>query len=110
MTEDNNYQLYADIILFGICGDIKKAKDNQIWAGSVILMLSAIDAMAYLIKPLSETESAKKYYVDWVNKYMKTDVNQQYQYEGIDLYGARCGIVHQYGSKRKRRMQIICLS
>ena len=99
MVENNNYQLYTDILIFSICGDIKKARDSKILAGSVILTLSAIDAMAFLAMPLSETEVTKKSFIDWVNKYMKTDINQQYKYEGIDLYGARCGIVHRYGTK-----------
>ena len=33
----------------------------------------------------------------WVEKYMRTDSAQPYQYRGIDLYGARCGIAHTYG-------------
>ena len=29
---------------------------------------------------------------------MKTDSKQPYQYQGIDLWGARCAIVHIYGA------------
>ncbi|MDD4910298.1 MAG: hypothetical protein PHR44_06475 [Candidatus Omnitrophica bacterium] len=89
--------LYIEIIVDGICGDIKKAENNGIVAGSVILTLSAIDAMAFLAMPLAQKEVKRKDYINWVEKYMKTDLQQSYQYRSIDIYGARCGIVHRYG-------------
>jgi len=95
----DNY--YKDIILDGICSDIKKARDNTILAGSVILTLSAIDAMSFLAMPLGQKKVHRRDYVNWVEKYMKTDPKQPYQYKGIDLYGARCGIVHRYGVKSR---------
>ena len=90
-------KIYRDVIIDSICGDIKKAKASGAMAGAVILTLSAIEAMAYLGIPLTRKEVHRNDYINWVNKYMKTDPKQPYQYEGIDLYGARCGIVHRYG-------------
>jgi hypothetical protein len=89
---------YEDILVKSICGDIKKARDNGAFAGSVILTLSAIDAMAFLAMPKTQKEVHLTDYVDWTDKYIQTDSNQPYQYKGIDLYGARCGIVHRYGA------------
>ncbi len=100
--------IYQDIIVDSICGDIKKSVDNRLFAGSVILTLSAIDAMAFLGMPISETETKRDYYVEWVNKYMKTANNQPYQYQGIDFYGARCGIVHRYGVQSRLSEQGLC--
>jgi len=91
-----NQFYYKEIIADSICNDIKKARDDGIVAGAIILTLSAIDAMAYLSMPLKQKEVHRKDYIDWVEKYLKTDSNQQYQYRGVDLYGARCGIVHRY--------------
>ena len=89
--------MYKAIIVASICFDIKKARDNGILAGSIILTLSAIDAMAFLTMPLTQKEVQKKDYIEWIDKYMKAAPNQSYQYKGIDLYGARCGILHRYG-------------
>lgn len=88
---------YKDAIVDSICKDIKQSKDRGIWGGAVILTLSAIDAMAYLGLPSGKKEVHRNDYIEWVDRYMKTDPKQSYQYKGIDLYGARCGIVHRYG-------------
>lgn len=88
---------YKDVLVDGICGDIKKVRDSGVLAGTVILILSAIDAMAYLSMPLKQNDVHRNDYINWVDKYMKTDEDQPYQYRGIDMYGARCGIIHRYG-------------
>jgi len=100
--------LYKDIIVDSIGGDIKKSIKNGVLGGTVILTLSAIDAMAYLAMPLGQKEVHRNNYIDWVNKYMRTDPKQPYQYRGIDLYGARCGIVHRYGVKSRLSEQGKC--
>lgn len=92
---------YQDTLVDAICGDIKKAHDNNIIGGSVILVFSAIDAMAFLSMPLGQKEVHRRNYVQWVEKYMKTDQEQEYQYCGVDFYGARCGIIHRYGVKSR---------
>lgn len=92
-----SFNPYQNIIANNICGDIKKAQKSGAIGGAVILTYSAIDAMAFLSMSLKQKEVTKKDYIAWVEKYMSTDENQDYQYRGIDLYGARCGIIHRYG-------------
>jgi len=53
--------------------------------------------MAFLSMSLSKTKVSRTDYIAWVDKYMQTDTAQPYQYQGIDLYGERCGITHNYG-------------
>jgi hypothetical protein len=81
--------------------DIKVALDNRAIGGALILTYAAIDAMAFLSMPESQKEVNGKDFINWVEKYMKTDSKQPYQYQGIDLWGARCGIVHRYGATSK---------
>ena len=88
---------YSALFLDALCSDIKKAKDNAALGGSVILTYSAIDAMAFMSMSASQKEVHRHDFVAWVDRYMKTDASQPYQYRGIDLYGARCVIVHRYG-------------
>ncbi len=92
---------YKDILIDSICSDIKKTRDGGILAGSIILTFSAIDAMAFLAMPMVNKEVHRNDFINWVDKYMKTDSRQSYQYIGIDLYGARCGIVHRYGAESR---------
>jgi len=78
--------------------DIKVALDNGAVTGALILTYSAIDAMAFLSMPANKIEVNRSDFINWVEKYMKTDPKQPYQYEGIDVYGARCGLVHRFGA------------
>lgn len=95
-------------VIDSICGDIKKARNSGILGGAVILTLSAIDAMAYLAMPLEKKEVRRNDYIGWVDKYMKTDPKQPYRYRGVDLYGARCGIIHRYGVESRLSEQGKC--
>jgi hypothetical protein len=78
--------------------DIKVALDNKAFTGALILTYAAIDAMAFLSMPENQKEVHMKDFINWTEKYLKTDSRQSYQYRGIDLYGARCGIVHRHGA------------
>jgi hypothetical protein len=63
---------------------------------ALILVYSYLDAMASLTMPENQSSVKSKDFIYWANKYMKTDADQPYQYDARDLYGARCGLVHQY--------------
>lgn len=80
-----------------IINDIHVCLKNNAPTGAVLLTYCAIDAMSFLSMPLSKTKASRSDYIAWVEKYMKTDDTQPYQYRGIDLFGARCGIAHNYG-------------
>jgi len=75
---------------------IKFALENRHITASLILTYSAIDCMASLIMPEDQKEVRGNDFQNWVNTYMKADADQSYQYEGKDLWGARCGLVHRY--------------
>lgn len=62
---------------------------------SLILMFSYIDAMASLTMPDGQKEVRGRDFISWVETYMRSG-SQQYQYCGIDLWGARCGLLHRY--------------
>jgi len=76
--------------------DIKVAIDNGAPMGAVILTYAAIDAMAFLSMPEIKKEVTREDYIGWTEKYLKADQGQPYQYVGIDVYGARCGLFHRY--------------
>lgn len=97
--------LYKEVIADCIGHDIHACLKSNAPTGAVLLTYCAIDAMSFLSMPLSQEEVTKNDFIAWVEKYMKTDHSQPYQYRGIDLYGARCGIAHNYGveSRLSRR-------
>jgi len=87
---------------------LKLNLENGHLLASVILIYSYIDAMASLIMPTNQENVKGKDFITWVNKYMKTDKNQPYQYKGIDLWGARCGLVHRYSPYSKTSKEGKC--
>jgi hypothetical protein len=94
-----------NIGLLGFMKDIGDAiqftlKNGHITA-SLILTYAAIDCMASLVMPEDQKEVKREDFIGWVAKYMKSDPDQSYQYEGIDLWGARCGLMHRYSGSSK---------
>lgn len=97
MAHSNN-NIYTSTI-GQICKDIDSSYKNNVYSGCVILILCGIDAMAALAMPISQKNITSKYFMEWVGKYMRTAADQSYQYDPIDIWGARCGIVHRYSAK-----------
>lgn len=58
-----------------------------------------IDALAYLGMPINRTKNTKVDFIDWVDSHLKAEAIQPYQYRGIDVYGARCAVLHTFGSE-----------
>jgi len=81
--------------LFDMGESIKfNLKQGHILA-SIILMYCYINAIASSIMPKKQKDVKGVDFINWVEKYMKAE-NQPYQYKGIDLWEARCGLVHRY--------------
>jgi hypothetical protein len=59
------------------------------------LTLASIDAMAYLSMPAARNEVKQGDFVRWAEQYLGV-VNSR-PLTGLDLYGARCAVLHQYG-------------
>lgn len=60
-------------------------------------IFSIIDTMAHLYSEKEKQD--KKDFIFWVDKYLKTDSDQPYQYTGQDVYGARCGLLHSLAAR-----------
>jgi hypothetical protein len=91
--------LIKEVIADCIGNDIHVCLKNNAPTGAIILTYCAIDAMAYLSMPAGKQKVGRSDFKNWVEKYMKTDPEQSYQYDKEDLYGARCGIVHTYAAE-----------
>jgi hypothetical protein len=53
--------------------------------------------MAWLSLPIGRHKQGKTEFYQWVDAYLKADANQPYQYDGRDVYAARCAVLHQFG-------------
>lgn len=77
---------------------IEVTRDNNALTASMILTYCAINTMAYLSMDEDQNSVSGADFIKWVEEYLKTDSSQSCQYRGIDVWGARCAMVHRYGS------------
>jgi hypothetical protein len=83
----------TNVLLDGICGDIRFALKHGRNRSALILIFSGIDAMASLEKNDGKNDVRERF-ANWVNEYMQFG---DWPEAGLELYGARCGILHTYG-------------
>ena len=89
----NKYQSIHDLYQ-----QASKAQDASALMASLIMVYVGIDTMAWLSLPIGCNEVKRTHFCDWVNTYLKADTAQPYQYVGIDVYAARCALLHNYSS------------
>lgn len=85
---------------------IRITLDNHCWAASVILIYSGIDAMAYLNMPENQDDVIRNDFVNWVERYISFPCREKLT--GLDLYGARCGMLHQFGTASRLNREGKC--
>jgi hypothetical protein len=83
-------------VIKSILDEIIKVRDTRAISSTVVMTYIAIDTMAFLSMPLNKTKNGNKEFINWVEKYMKNDGMQSYQYSGEDMWAARCGKLHSY--------------
>jgi hypothetical protein len=85
-----------NVINNGIRRGIQVALDNDCFGSAVILIYAGIDAMAFLNMPGKQEDVEMCDFIEWVDKYIKFPCKEQLT--GKDLYGARCGMLHNYSA------------
>jgi len=99
MTADDS--LY-NVLLNGIVKDINDAWDRKSYRATLILVYSGIDAMAHLTMPAGKDKVTRADFIAWAEKFLQfrdADKNPTLTLPGIELYAARCALVHTYSSE-----------
>lgn len=99
MTVDDS--LY-NVLLNGIIKDVNDAWDRKSCRATLILLYTGIDAMAHLTMPAGKDKVTRADFVAWVEKYLQfrgADKNPTLTLPGIELYAARCALLHTYSSE-----------
>lgn len=99
-TKMNEYQPILDLYQ-----EVSKAQGADALMAALAMIYVGIDTMAWLSLPIGCDEVNRTHFYDWVNTYFKADAAQPYQYVGIDVYAARCALLHKYGSIAKLHQQ-----
>ena len=91
--------LKQDPLINAVYNGIKKGIDATHDAGCLgsclILIYSGIDTMAFLNMPKDQINVNRQDFITWVERYIRFSCKEQIT--GLDLYGARCATLHQYG-------------
>ena len=83
----------------GIKRGIRVALENDCLDSAVVLILSGIDAMVYITMPAGQDDVTRDDFVKWAEQYIKFPCSEQLT--GLDLYGARCAMLHSYSTASK---------
>ena len=87
--------------IIGIIEEMKKCEEAEAIFAALAMAYVCIDTMAYLSMPESQSEQRRQDFIDWVNTYLRGHPHQPYQYNGIDVYAARCALLHTFGTEAK---------
>jgi hypothetical protein len=82
-----------------LVAEIKKCEAAGATTAAVAMAFVCIDTMAFLSLPAGRERQGRLDFIIWVDTYLKGHASQPYQYRGIDVYGARCAVLHAFGSE-----------
>ncbi len=85
--------------IIGLVNEIKTTEKAGALTSAVAMSYVLIDTLTYLGLPAGQKRQGKKDFVDWVNVYLKAHEDQPYKYDGLDVYGARCAMLHVYAAE-----------
>jgi hypothetical protein len=85
-----------NVVQEGIKEDIEVALANKRFRAGVMLIHAGIDAMAFLDMPAKQPDVTRADFILWAERYIRFP--GPVQLTGEDLYGARCALLHAYGT------------
>jgi hypothetical protein len=80
----------------GIIRDIEMMLAHERTRATMVLVYAGMDAMASTTVPLNR-RLKRHHFIAWAEKYVRFP--GPVQLPGTDLYGARCAVIHLYGSE-----------
>jgi hypothetical protein len=83
-----SYKGFLDLV-----GEIKRCEQAGATIGALAVSFVCIDSMSYLSMPADKRKHDRSDFIAWVDRYLRADPSQPYQYRGIDVYAARCGLL-----------------
>jgi len=83
----------------GIVKEIKKCEAGGSQMGAATLCYVAMDTMAHLGMAEGKEAQTRSDFIEWVDAFLRCHEDQPYKYRGIDVYAARCAVLHTYGTE-----------
>lgn len=82
--------------ILGLLKEIQTCDEAGATSATVIMVYVGIDVMGHLSMPAGKTSATRQDFIAWVDKYLKAEPSSAYQYDGTEVYAARCAMVHSY--------------
>jgi hypothetical protein len=82
----------------GLLDELKKCEEAELNTAGLALAFICLDTMAYLAMAEDRPEQTKRDFLAFVEAYLRADPRQPYQYVPMEVYAARCAVLHRYGS------------
>lgn len=87
---------YAPI--FNLLDQALQAQAAGLTIPALTMVYVGIDTMTWLGLPVGQERQRRQDFYRWVNTYLRADPQEPYQYEGRDVYAARCAVLHQFAT------------
>lgn len=97
-------RLYHAVFIEHITSDIKFCLENKRMAAGAQLLMSAIDIASGIERPREKLDTDRNDFIPWADRYL-TLSGPEYTLRGVDLYAARCGLLHGYTAQAKLTRQ-----
>jgi len=78
--------------------ELKRTHSAGLLSAALTFAYVCIDTMSYLSLPSEKSQQDRSDFMAWVDTYLKGEPSQPYQYRGLDVYAARCAILHAFSS------------
>jgi len=82
-----------------LLNEIARCQNADATVAATAMIYIGIDTMAFLSMPASQTAQTKRDFITWVDTYLKAEPSQSYQYRGVDVYAARCSLLHAFSAE-----------
>lgn len=83
----------------GMVAEIKRCEAAGATMAAVTMAYVCMDTMAFLSIPVGQKSQTRSDFIAWVNTYLEAHPDQLYQYDGTDVYAARCSVLHAFGAE-----------
>jgi hypothetical protein len=83
----------------GLINEITQCEAAGATTAAIAMAFVCIDTMTFLALPAGRDTQGRSDFIGWVDTFLKAVPEQPYQYRGLDVYGARCALLHAFGSE-----------
>jgi hypothetical protein len=91
---DLEHDPIVNAVYGGMKRDIQVLLEAERWRGALLLIYAGIDSMAWVGMESSKDDVGRKDFVAWCDRYLQ--LPGKGAPTGLDLYGARCALLHNY--------------